>query len=141
VVEKFSQQLHFVCVKWPKAGFHVISLRKRREKRAYVNASGSSPWVCTLNNLLEVYFHHALGQSVPARYHSTFSGNLLRLRLLFVGLPIAKFFRHFPVSEFFNSVGPGRWPGQNWKGTQSHNLLFLLNVTVSSLEATGVSSD
>jgi hypothetical protein len=33
-------------------------------------------------------------------------------------------------------VGPGRWPGQNWKGTQSHNLLFLLNVTGSSLEAT-----
>jgi hypothetical protein len=35
---------------------------------------------------------------------------------------------------FLNSVGPGRWPGQNWKGTQSHNLLFLLNVTGSSLE-------
>jgi hypothetical protein len=30
--------------------------------------------------------------------------------------------------------GPGRWLGQNWKGTQSHNLLFLLNVTGSSLE-------
>ena len=39
--------------------------------------------------------------------------------------------------DFFNSMGPGRWPGQNWKGTQSHNLLFLLNVTGSSLEATG----
>jgi len=95
VVEKFSQQLHFVCVKWPKAGFDAISLRKRLEKRAYVNASGSSLWECTVNNLLEVYFHHALGQSVPARYYSTFSGNPLRLRLLFVGLPIAKFFRPF----------------------------------------------
>jgi hypothetical protein len=37
--------------------------------------------------------------------------------------------------EFFNSVGPGRWPGQNWEGTQSHILLFLLDVTGSSLEA------
>jgi hypothetical protein len=32
------------------------------------------------------------------------------------------------------SVGPGRWPGQNWKGTQFRNLLFLLDVTGSSLE-------
>jgi hypothetical protein len=39
-------------------------------------------------------------------------------------------------TKFFNSVGPGRWPGQNWKGTQSHNLLFLLNVTGSSSEDT-----
>jgi hypothetical protein len=40
----------------------------------------------------------------------------------------------------FNSGGPGRWPGQNWKGTQSHNLLFLFNVTGSSLEATPVTA-
>jgi hypothetical protein len=33
-----------------------------------------------------------------------------------------------------NSEGPDRWPGQNWKGTQSHNLLVLINVTGSSLE-------
>lgn len=41
--------------------------------------------------------------------------------------------------RFLDSMGPGRWPGQNWKGTQSHNLLFLLNVTGSSLEAVQVS--
>src|SRR6266513_274816 len=33
------------------------------------------------------------------------------------------------------SRGPGRWPGQSGKERQSHNLLFLLNVTGSSLEA------
>jgi len=103
VVEKFSQQLHFVCVKWPKAGFHAISLRKRLEKRAYVNASGSSLWECTVNNLLEVYFHHALGQSVPARYYSTFSGNPLRLSCCLSGFLLQSFSDHFPVSEFFNS--------------------------------------
>ena len=25
------------------------------------------------------------------------------------------FFGHFPASEFFNSVGPGRWSGQSGK--------------------------
>jgi hypothetical protein len=37
------------------------------------------------------------------RCNSTFSGNLLRLRSSFVGLPVARFSDHFPVSEFFNS--------------------------------------
>jgi hypothetical protein len=31
MANKFSQQLHLVRVKWPKAGFHAVSLRKWRE--------------------------------------------------------------------------------------------------------------
>jgi hypothetical protein len=38
-----------------------------------------------------------------------------KLRKSFVGLPNSKFLGHFPMSEFFNSVGPGRWSGQSGK--------------------------
>src|SRR4029077_2681495 len=38
------------------------------------------------------------------------------------------------VPTLLRSRGPDRWPGQSGKEPQSHNLLFLLNVTDSSLE-------
>src|SRR6516165_535187 len=39
------------------------------------------------------------------------------------------------ICRCLTSRGPGRWPGQSGKERQSHNLLFLLNVAGSSLEA------
>jgi hypothetical protein len=44
------------------------------------------------------------------------------------------------VCRCLTSRGPGRWPGQSGKQRQSHNLLFLLNVTGSSLEGWHFSS-
>jgi hypothetical protein len=54
---------------------------------------------------------------------------------------VARWFRwDLSVADLFvcrclTSRGPGRWPGQSGKELQSHKLLFLLNVTGSSLEA------